>query len=190
MPGYCHCRISSGQVHLMDECKGRTNPSLLCVHLCSVLQCTGPMGILDSHQFLVLLGATGTGGWAGQALTLTLPWSLVEELALKISPGQWRGSHLRVGLFFFLPCFFSPLCLSIWSKLCVRAAQGVRCDTHRLSSWPAGHLLDWIAGMPVHMWGWSYWQSLDQNTLRSCSRLPLLLGPDSSKGCLVLVTFK
>lgn len=28
----------------------------------------------------------------------------------------------------------------------------MRCDIHRLYSWPVGHLLDWIAEMPVHMW--------------------------------------
>lgn len=70
--GFCHCSFSSGQVHLMDECKGRANPSLLYVYLHPVLQCTGPTWLLDSPQSAGPAGAAGTGGWAGQ--TQPCPW--------------------------------------------------------------------------------------------------------------------
>lgn len=105
------------------------------------------VAVAFSSSQRVLLGAAGTGVRAGQAQPCPWhgqPWSLVEELALQVSPGWWRESHLHVGL------LFSPYIFQFGRSSCVRAAQGVRCDIHRLSSWPVGHLLDWIAEMPVY----------------------------------------
>lgn len=96
-PGFCPCSISSGQVRLMMSAK----PSLLCVHLCSGLQSTGPMWLLDSHQSAGPVWGWWLGPWHCQ------PGSLVGELALQVCPGQWKESHLHVGL------LFSP-CLSVW----------------------------------------------------------------------------
>lgn len=101
--------VTAVLVHLMSECREQTHPCCVCISfLCCSAQVPCGSWILISQR--VLLGAAGTGGQAGQAQ----PWSLVEELALQVSPGQWRESHLHVGL------LFSPMSSNLVEALCQR----------------------------------------------------------------------
>lgn len=109
MPGFRQCSVSSGQVHLMDECKGRTNPSLLRVRLCSVLQCTGPVWLLDSRQSAG--PAWGCWHWwlgrAGSALPVA--WSALEPGGRTcLASLSWAAERksLPCGLAFFPPYVF------------------------------------------------------------------------------------